>query len=74
MYKLTKKIKSMLLKDVNLRTRVALGMGVGENAITMSLRRNGGDSIANNIGAVKSLQNETKFEESQIIELRKATA
>lgn len=64
----------MLLKDVNLRTRVALGMGVGENAITMSLRRNGGDSIANNIGAVKSLQNETKFEESQIIELRKATA
>lgn len=74
MYKLTTKIQALLKKDTSLRNKVALGMGIGENGVIMSLRRNKGNSIANNVGAVKVLQTETGLDESQIIKLEKATA
>ena len=74
MYRLTNKAINLLKTNVTLRTKVALGMGVGESAITMSLRRNKGESIANNFGGVQSLLAETGLKQDEILEVETVNA
>jgi hypothetical protein len=59
MYTLSTKVQILLKDDAKLRMTIAMTMGIGENAITMSLRRTNGKSIANHYDAVNKLIDET---------------
>ena len=69
MYVLTEAIKSKLENTQRLRLQVALAMNVGESAIINSLKRNGGNSIANSLAGVESIMKETKLKKEQIVQL-----
>lgn len=59
MYVLTQKALDVLKKDKKIRKKVALTMGIGENAILMSMRNTKGRSIANNYDGLNMLIDET---------------
>lgn len=59
MYVLTQKALDVLKKDKKIRKKVALTMGIGENAILMSMRNTKGRSIANNYDGFNMLIDET---------------
>lgn len=68
--KVTKKVCEMLLTDTNLRLRVALGAGLGENSIIKAAKAalNGTGNSLTKYNTLQAIKTETGLTEAEILE------